>query len=273
MSKIIFSDLDETLLCSDKSISDKNRAAIRQATAAGHSFVIATGRPFESAKMINDQLGLNDDGCYIVSYNGGHVYDCYRRKTMCNHRLDMRTIRELFAFADEADLYIQTYQNGEILTKAATEELKLYAGNTNLRAAPRADVLDYLTIAPNKAIIINLSDHVCLERFRTEHAQWAKGKCRMMFSNPQYLEVVPEGISKQSGIRFLMDALGVDRTDTIAVGDEANDIEMIKAAGIGVAVSNANPCVKEAADYVTAGSNDEDAIAEVIYKFVLRDGV
>lgn len=273
MNKIIFSDLDETLLCSDKSISDKNRAAIRQATAAGHSFVIATGRPFESAKKINDQLGLNDDGCYMVSYNGGHVYDCYRRKIMCDCRLDMRTIRELFAFADEAGLYIQTYQNGEILTKAATEELEFYAGNTNLKASPRADVLDYLTTEPNKAIIINLHDHESLERFRAGHEQWAKGKCRMMFSNPQYLEVVPEGISKQSGIRFLMDALGVDRADTIAVGDEANDIEMIKAAGIGVAVSNANPAAKEAADYVTTASNNEDAIAEVIYQFVLRDDV
>lgn len=273
MSKIIFSDLDETLLCTDKSISGGNRTAIRQATAAGHSFVIATGRPFESAKKINDQLGLNYDGCYIVSYNGGHVYDCYREKILCSHQLDMRTIRELFAFADEAGLYIQTYQNGEILTKAATEELTFYAGNTNLSACPRADVLDYLTIAPNKAIVIDLYDHASLERFRAEHEQWAKGKCRMMFSNPQYLEIVPEGISKQSGIRFLMDTLGVERADTIAVGDEINDIEMIKAAGLGIAVSNANPAAKEAADYVTTSSNDEDAIAEVIHRFVLCESV
>ncbi|MDD7641745.1 MAG: HAD-IIB family hydrolase, partial [bacterium] len=156
-----------------------------------------------------------------------------------------------------------------ILTKAATEEMEWYASRTNLKACPRADVLDYLTREPNKAIVINIHDQSRLERFRLENEQWAKGKCRMLFSCPQYLEVVPEGISKQTGINFLMDHLGVDLADTIAVGDETNDIEMIKAAGVGVAVSNANPAAKEAADYVTVSSNDEDAIAEVIERFVL----
>ena len=269
MSKIIFSDLDGTLLCSDKSISEGNRVAIKRATEAGHSFVIATGRPFESAKKVSDSLGLNGEGCYIVSYNGGHVYDCYREKVLFSRQMDIQTVRELFVLADEADLYVHTYQNGEILTKAATAELEWYAVRTNLTPSPRADVLEYLSREPNKAIVIDLHDHERLERFRAEHEDWAKGKCRMLFSCPQYLEVVPEGISKQTGINFLADHLGVDRADTIAVGDETNDIEMIKAAGIGVAVSNANPAAKEAADYVTVSSNDEDAIAEVIERFVL----
>lgn len=270
MSKVIFSDLDGTLLCSDKSISEGNRAAIRRATAAGHSFVVATGRPFESAKMVSDALGLNGEGCYIVSYNGGHVYDCYHEKVLFSRQMDMQTVHELFALADAAGLYVHTYQNGEILTKEATEEMEWYASRTNLKAVPRADVLEYLTREPNKAIVIDIHDQARLEHFRMEHEQWAKGKCRMLFSCPQYLEVVPEGISKQTGINFLTDYLGVDVTDTIAVGDETNDIEMIQAAGIGVAVSNANPAAKEAADYVTIRNNDEDAIAEVIEKFVLK---
>ena len=269
MSKIIFSDLDGTLLCDDKSISKGNREAIKTASKIGHSFVIATGRPFESAKKVSDSLGLNQEGCYIVSYNGGHVYDCYRNKVLFNRQLDMQTIHELFALADEADLYVHTYQNGEILTKAPTKELEWYAKRTNLKPSPRPDVLEYLTREPNKAIVINLDDHEKLEQFRMEHEAWANGKCRMVFSCPQYLEVVPEGISKQTGIRFLADLLGVSVADTIAVGDETNDIEMIKAAGVGVAVSNANPAAREAADYVTIKSNNEDAIAEVIEQFVL----
>lgn len=269
MSKIIFSDLDGTLLCDDKSISEGNRTAIRRATEQGHSFVIATGRPFESAKIVSDSLGLNTEGCYIVSYNGGHVYDCYREKVLLSCQMDMQTVHELFALADEEGLYVHTYQNGEILTKAATEELAWYASRTNLKPSPRADVLEYLTREPNKAIVIDLHDHSRLERFCAKHEQWAKGKCRMLFSCPQYLEVVPEGISKQTGINFLADYLGVEGADTIAVGDETNDIEMIKAAGLGVAVSNANPAAKEAADYVTVSNNNEDAIAEVISRFVI----
>lgn len=269
MSKIIFSDLDGTLLCDDKSISEGNRKAIKQATEAGHSFVIATGRPFESAVQISDFLGLNDEGCYIVSYNGGHVYDCYRKKVLMNRKLAMETVRELFARAEKAGLYIQTYQDRKILTKADTEELKWYASQTNLDACPRADVLEYLTREPNKAIVIDLHDHERLEQFRRDQEAWAEGRFRMVFSCPQYLEILPYGVSKQTGIHFLAEYLGVNVADTIAVGDETNDVEMIKAAGIGIAVSNANSAAKEAADVVTSASNNEDAMAEVVKNYVL----
>ena len=251
MSKIIFSDLDGTLLCSDKSISEGNRAAIDRATRAGHSFVIATGRPFESAKMVSDSLGLNGDGCYIVSYNGGHVYDCYRKKVLFSRQMDMQTVHELFALADQAGLYVHTYQEGEILTKAATEEMEWYASRTNLKACPRADVLEYLTREPNKAIVIDIHDQSRLERFRMANEQWAKGKCRMLFSCPQYLEVVPEGISKQTGINFLANYLGVNNADTIAVGDETNDIEMIKATRDGVSREAFRKSVDASSDMVS----------------------
>ena len=267
MKKIIFSDLDGTLLTDDKQISPGNREAIRAMTEAGHSFVIATGRPFESALKISSELGLNGEGCYIVSYNGSHVYDCCRRRALLDKRLSMETVRELFGFAWTAGLYVQTYQNGEILTRARTEELDFYERNTNLPGCPREDVLDYLTREPNKVIVIDLHDHERLVRFKKEHEEWAKGKCRLIFSNARYLEVIAEGVSKQTGIEFLTDYLGVDQKDVIAAGDEANDIEMIRAAGIGVAVHNASPAVKEAADYVTRLSNNEDAIAEVVERF------
>jgi hypothetical protein len=269
MKKIIFSDLDGTLLCDDKSISEGNRQAIDRATAAGHSFVIATGRPFESAIQIAEALGLTGAGCYIVSYNGGHVYDCCQKKVLMSRQLSMDTVRELFHKAWDVGLYIQTYQNGEILTRTDSEELRFYAGNTNLKPNPRADVLDYLTREPNKAIVIDLHDHEKLARFEAAQAQWVKGRCRMLFSCAEYLEVVPPGVSKQTGITFLADYLGVKKEDTIAVGDETNDIEMLKGAGLAIVVQNANPLAKAAADVVTERTNNEDAMAEVIDRYVL----
>ncbi|MDD6038372.1 MAG: Cof-type HAD-IIB family hydrolase [bacterium] len=269
MSKIIFSDLDGTLLCDDKSISPLNRAAIEQATTRGHSFVVATGRPFESAKLINDALGLNYDGCYIVSYNGAHVYDCYRKKVLFSKQLKMQTLRELFERADAAGIYIHTYQHGQIVTKARTAELDRYESRTNLPGFATADVFGFLTREPNKAILIDLENHERLEQFRQDNLEWAKGKCNFIFSCPEYLEVMPEGISKGTGISFLADYLGVDLSDTIAVGDEQNDIEMISAAGVGIAMCNGIPAAKEVADYVTGHNNNEDAMKEIIEKFVL----
>lgn len=270
MSKMIFSDLDGTLLCSDKSISPKNKWTIEEALRQGHSFVIATGRPFESALQISDMLGLNQQGCYIVSYNGAHIYDCYAKKVIYSNQLSMDIVHELFAFAKESGLYIHTYQNGQILTEKNSEELEWYASRTNLEPAPRADVLKVLTREPNKAIVINIHDHNRLEQFRLAHLDWAVGKVSFQYSNPMYLEIVSEGVSKKNGILFLAEKMGVDVKDTIAIGDESNDDEMIKAAGIGVAMCNGNPATKAVADYVTVHNNNEDGIAEVIEKFVLR---
>ncbi len=269
MSKIIFSDLDGTLLDDKKQITPQNREAILRATKAGHSFVIATGRPFESARKVSDSLGLNTPGCYMVSYNGAHVYDCFQKKVLAKRTLSLELTRELFARADAAGLYIHTYQNEEILTKKATEELAYYASRTNLKAAPREDVLDHLTKEPCKLIVIHLTDHDRLVAFRESQKDFVRGKCRMLFSCPQYLEIVPEGVSKQTGIDFLSALLSVDPADTIAIGDETNDVEMIQAAKIGVAVANANPNVQKIADYVTKETNNGGAIAEVIERFVL----
>ena len=80
-NKILFADLDHTLLCDDKSISEKNRAAIQKMLERGHYFVLATGRPVESGRIVAKDLGLTSPGCYMIAFNGAVVYDC--AQTVC----------------------------------------------------------------------------------------------------------------------------------------------------------------------------------------------
>ena len=75
-NKILFADLDRTLLCDDKSISEKNRAAIQKMLERGHYFVLATGRPVESGRIVVKDLGLTSPGCYMIAFNGAVIYDC-----------------------------------------------------------------------------------------------------------------------------------------------------------------------------------------------------
>ena len=82
MSKIIFSDLDATLLRDDKTISPRDMESIHRAIRQGHKFVVATGRSFESALAVTESLKLDLPGCYIASYNGGQIYDCLSRKVI-----------------------------------------------------------------------------------------------------------------------------------------------------------------------------------------------
>ena len=91
-------------------------------------------------------------------------------------------------------------------------------------------------------------------------------------SEPFFLEITPKGIDKAASLERFCQMTGHKREDMIACGDGFNDLSMIKYAGLGVAMENAQPVVKEAADYVTA-SNDEDGVAKVIHKFILKDDV
>ncbi|MNR08724.1 Sugar phosphatase YidA [compost metagenome] len=89
-------------------------------------------------------------------------------------------------------------------------------------------------------------------------------------SSPYNYEINPQGVNKATGIKIVCDLLGLDMSQVIAVGDSLNDLAAIQAAGLGVAMGNAQIAVQENADYVTASNND-DGIAEVIQKFILTE--
>lgn len=116
-------------------------------------------------------------------------------------------------------------------------------------------------------LLIDLDHKERLEAFQQAHAEWEKGKCSSFFSCKEYLEYCPLGANKGYGVEFLCDFLGVPIENAVAVGDEENDISMIRNAGVGVAMKNALQIVKDAADYVTEHNNNEDGVTEVIEKF------
>ena len=122
---------------------------------------------------------------------------------------------------------------------------------------------------PQKVLMIDLKNTGRLARFREKNLEWEKGKCTSFFSCREYLEYCPLDTSKGTGVSCLTKMLNLPLDCTVAVGDEENDIAMLNAAHIGVAVKNATPEVKAAADYVTEHDNNHNAIAEVIERFIL----
>ena len=133
----------------------------------------------------------------------------------------------------------------------------------------RPNVLDLLEEEPQKVLMIDLKNTGRLARFREKNLEWEKGKCTSFFSCREYLEYCPLDTSKGTGVSCLTKMLNLPLDCTVAVGDEENDIAMLNAAHIGVAVKNATPEVKAAADYVTEHDNNHNAIAEVIERFIL----
>ncbi|MBO5302659.1 MAG: HAD family phosphatase [Lachnospiraceae bacterium] len=269
-SKILFVDLDATLLSDDKTISAGNRQAIQRALDAGNYVVAATGRPVESGRIVIKELGLTMPGCYMIAFNGSVLYDCSADRVLCQKTIPVQYVYQLFDKAHRAGIYIQTYNQTEILTEKHSQELDFYITRTKMKYKLQQDVTMSLNEEPYKVLLINLEDRKVLEEFQQANAAWAEGKLTSFFSCDQYLEYCPLGVSKGAAIEYLSRFLNIPIEHTIAVGDEKNDISMIRAAHIGVAVKNAVDEAKAAADYVTENDNNHDAIAEVIEKFILE---
>jgi len=271
MKKILFTDLDGTLLNNDKLVSEGNRAAIERLLQAGHYLVVATGRPTKSAFKVAQKLGLTMPGCYMIAYNGGVIFDCSKEEIWMEKTLPMEHARYLFEEAKRYGLYIQTYgKDDKIFTTFDGSELQFYIkGNRGaLSYQICEDVCEALGKEPNKVLLIDMHEEGIL-KFWEDHKEWEEGKCESTFSCREFLEYLPMDVSKGSGVRTLCEMLNVDLKNAYAAGDERNDISMIEAAGVGIAMKNAVDDVKAVADYVTENDNDNDGIAEVIDKLIL----
>lgn len=271
MSKILFSDLDGTLLDDKKDIEQSNRDAICQMLAAGHYFSICTGRPLASAKLVAKQFHLDGEGCYIVAYNGGALYDPVKQELISYASIPSQAAWELIQKAEEAGLYVQTYDraNDTVLASSHLPELDFYTRGTKLPWKAGMDIIrQSMAEDPPKIIVASLTSHENLERFQEENAGWTSECMNSFFSCDQYLEYGPIGVSKGTGLKQLCDYLQVPVETSVAAGDERNDIAMLQAAGIAAVPANAHSSVCTYADYICEKNNNEGAVAEIIGRFI-----
>ena len=266
--KLIFTDLDGTLLTDDKRVCDSNKEAIDMALKDGHKVITATGRPLESAILGVHDIGLDKEGCYILSYNGGLIYDCTTKEVIFKQEMNMDDVKHLYDDAKKWNLHFQTYNHGKVYVEEADSHIIEYHRKGKMPYEVHKDIIGDLTEAPVKALVIDY-DHAKLEEFLEYTLPWHDKSLDAFFSTNEYLEYMPKGINKGDGVKRLAEVLGVPMENTIAIGDERNDTSMIIAAGVGVAMKNAILEVKECADYVTTLDNNEGGFAEAIKKFVL----
>ncbi len=267
-SKILFTDIDDTLLNKDKSVSRENREAIRRLLEQGHYFVLMTGRPIATGRIVIRELELTQPGCYMAAYNGGVIYDCAAGRILSERTLPMEVTKELIDEAHKEGIYVQTYQRDTIITEKDGKELEFYLSNAVMRYKLVDDLFSSLDKEPNKVILINVDDTDRLRQFQESHS-YLEERSNSFFSHDEFLEYCPKGINKGSGVHYISSFLGIPMENTVAVGDERNDIAMVRAAHVGVAVKNAHSELMKVADYVTEHDNEHGAIAEVIEKYIL----
>lgn len=274
--KILFTDLDGTLLTDDKRISETDMRSIRAMIDAGHKFVMTTGRPLTSVKQLAEQYGFLEPGFFLVSFNGGLIYDCGEKKPILTRYIPVDEVKSIMDAAHARGMHAHTYSGDLVVSEYETEQLKTYCRLMKMDYVVVKDIREYygefvnvVVKPPIKVNIITPFEHSSLVDFRTEMRKTTEGKLFDVFSKPEMLEFSHMQSNKGDAVRFMADFYKVPVADTIAVGDEENDCPMIEAAGVGVAMANASQVAKDIADYVTANDNNHSGITEVIEKFVL----
>ena len=189
---------------------------------------------------------------------------------VCHDRLhvgegiEQELVRDIFRLAEEYDSYVHTYNDEYILSPMAGECLDYYRIVIKTPVKDGKDALDYMDVPPCKVISIELHDHEKQERFRMAAEEAFGDRLKLMYSNPLYLELIPKESGKGEAMTWLCKHLSIPVENAIAAGDGDNDISMIKAAGLGIAMINAPDTVKVAADVITTFDNDHDGLAEFI---------
>lgn len=270
-TKILLTDLDETLLTSQKTISDTDRNSIKQIIDAGHKFVIATGRPIYSAKIVAKELGLAPKNTYIIASNGGVIYDCEQDEILHKESVSYDLVRLMFTEAAKSHLHIHTYTDTHVISLRETPELLMYTKTIKMPYQILEHVPEDLPYEPPKMIVMSIKDNSreILTAFKEHIYPVVEGKLNPVFSNKSLLEFLPPNASKGNALVKLCGLLNIPVENSIACGDEENDIPMIKAAGVGVAMKNGTPSARECADYITNHTNNENGITEVIEKFII----
>lgn len=280
-AKILFTDLDGTLLTTDKKISKELRKKLIEMIKCGHSLALASGRPINSILEVLSWLDIKDEviklrkkdcgtgGIYATAYNGAVLYDCLEDKPIEEYYVPMRVAQKLFDMAEERGIHIQTYADDHIVSNVDDDAIKYYTQFIHMPYTVGSDLASELLHDPFKALAIDLESREKLEKLREDiEASELAEYITCAYSNKSYLEFYNKKAGKGNALVNMCRALNILEKNSIAAGDEENDISMIEAAGTGVAMANANPIVKARADYVTERDNDNDGMVEVIERFI-----
>ena len=271
--KLICIDLDGTLLCDDKSITEENIQAIRSCTDIGVQVAISTGRISKFTKHIIKKLGVKVN---IISANGGIIKDL-DDKYISIHNLDYEeilNIKELLKDTD-VDIYLNTEEC--IISEGSIYEDYTYKKiNKKLDEEDRVEIIENYNLNDiNNIYKDSIVKVVCINHQNINAAIESRklleesSKFEVTMPEKYFCEINKKGISKGKAVLELANYLGISTSEIICIGDSDNDTEMIKVAGLSIAMNNADKDVKDIADYIT-DSNNNSGVGKAIKKFVLK---
>ena len=268
-TKIFFADLDGTLLNDQKQITTLTYETLRNWTEKGHKLVLCSGRALDSVIHVRETLGLGDfSNMYLIGYNGGEIYDCTTKKLLHRVALSYETTLKCFEIAKEHNIHIQTFSDTHILTEKEDAEIIYYKKAVHTPVIFTDDILHYLDKEPCKCLAISLNDKELMEHFSHAVKEALGDTVNVMTSTPRFIEMFPISSGKGTSVHWLCNHLNISPENALAAGDEMNDLSMLEAAGIGIAMKNGRDFIKEMADIITETDNNNDGLVPILKNFM-----
>lgn len=291
MYKLVAIDLDGTLLDPYGQITERCKIAIQNAIDKGTKVVLASGRGVISVRNFANEVGTNE---YAICGNGAIVYDFKEESIIYNKFLSKKKVLQLIKICEENSIYYSIYTQNSIITKSLNYNVLFYhqenaskpdGKKTNICITE--DVYQYvlnrkeedytkITICDDNNIIFNSIIRIlravkAIDVLDVGHMSRKLMKLGTEIHSIEYFytEITNENTDKWNALEFLIQKMGIDKEEVIAIGDNINDKTMIENAGLGVAMANSAPYIQKMADIVTE-SNNEDGVAKVIEKYILE---
>jgi hypothetical protein len=271
--RLVVTDIDGTLLDSAGRISEEALAMLKRVASAGATVSLATSRRWVGARAVAEELALD---CPLILYDGAITRQCSSGETLASHPLQREAAREAVAALVSRGLRPIAQYNGpsgeSMLTISVDPETDYSARfverfQAQIQIAP----LDALTQGQDTLLrVVAFAPHGILLDMASSFADARLGTQLLEMGGYETAELTffAPGASKGSALLTLAERLGIPVAETFAIGDGLNDISMLKAAGVSVAMAGAPPSVRAAARFVTT-SNDEEGFARALAMHVL----
>ncbi|MBQ4313049.1 MAG: HAD family phosphatase [Clostridia bacterium] len=261
--KLIAVDMDGTLLDSRKKITEATAQAVKLAGEKGAVFCLSTGRPLMAVTSFLEQLELTTP---TITYNGAKIIEPRTGKTLYEQGLEQSAVIEIYELGKRLGATMCAWSKEELWVSEINEHVERYREISG--AVPK--VIDDVSVLAKRGVtkFIWCDEPERISQFaRTAPRELSEG-INCATSSANLLEIYDGRVSKAAAMEFLGAYLGIEREQMIAIGDGYNDLPMLQYAGLGVAMANAAEDIKAQCGYVTV-SNDEDGVAQVLYRFVI----
>ncbi|GAA0076922.1 Cof-type HAD-IIB family hydrolase [Clostridium sp. CTA-5] len=272
--KLICIDMDGTLLSGHSEISEKNKSTLKKAVDKGIKVAISTGRIFASADYFANLVGIKTE---LISCNGAYIKNRATDEIIYSNTLTREQVLKIYNTIHDKGFRIIYYTCDTAIIDTPFAENHTY-NVTNKLVSEEKRVKFFITSDINEILdkfgdsiikIIGLDDSNNKEKLLNVKNELLKfSDLETVSSGSNNFEIMQKGVSKGNAAKILGEKLGIKKEETICIGDNENDISMIKYAGLGIAMGNGSEVAKKAADYIT-DTNVNDGVAKAIEKFAL----